>query len=516
MQQSAQIWRITFQVLFRCGIIAGIASFVIHSSAAAEPVEAAPASKEVLAFFDNHCLRCHSAKEAKAGFRVDQLPADFNAPKAADHWKEVLDKINLGEMPPAEEKQPTATEFEPVVLWINTQLRNQELAAKNAGGRIPMRRLNRVEFTNSVRDLLQIDPSLLAALVEELPGDGKAEGFDRLGVALFFDQTQIERTLGVAERIAALAIVDEEPKVLTQRAEAEANPRVKPAAKTKHPFTKTTIESGPAGFEIVKGGVKFVHGYGNRPKGENLGRIGTLNCDTVVTQDGYYKIRIQAGADQGSRGEPIFVKANYGSQTPVAKAFEIPIDAPLAAPKIFETVVFLRAGPDGLKRGIEFQFNDIPDLIVSTPENNHFSRAIREGIEKVRAAKAEKTPAEVTAAENELNKIQAEASQWKGPLRHYRPDRDSKTPPTLFVDWYEISGPVVAEWPPRSHRTLFFDGDQRQDAGYVSDIFTRFLPRAYRRPVSAAEIDGVVQLVEQARRTGTSMPNAIRLGLRAC
>ena len=75
-----------------------------------------------------------------------------------------------------------------------------------------MRRLNRVEYANSVRDLLHMDPKVLAPLVEELPGDGKAEGFDRLGVALFFDQTQIERTLAVAERIAARAIVDDEPR----------------------------------------------------------------------------------------------------------------------------------------------------------------------------------------------------------------------------------------------------------------------------------------------------------------
>ena len=75
-----------------------------------------------------------------------------------------------------------------------------------------MRRLNRVEYANSVRDLLHMDPKVLAPLVEELPGDGKAEGFDRLGVALFFDQTQMERTLAVAERIAARAIVDGEPE----------------------------------------------------------------------------------------------------------------------------------------------------------------------------------------------------------------------------------------------------------------------------------------------------------------
>ncbi len=76
-----------------------------------------------------------------------------------------------------------------------------------------MRRLNRDEYANTVRDLLRLDENVVRPLVEELPGDGKAEGFDRLGVALFFDQTQIERSLAVAKQIAERAIVTAPPKV---------------------------------------------------------------------------------------------------------------------------------------------------------------------------------------------------------------------------------------------------------------------------------------------------------------
>src|SRR5205823_14811465 len=98
------------------------------------------------------------------------------------------------------------------VDWVNAQLQEVDRAAKNAGGRIPMRRLNRDEYANTVRDLLKLDENVVRPLVEELPADGKAEGFDRLGVALFFDQTQIERSLAVAEKIAARAVVAEPPK----------------------------------------------------------------------------------------------------------------------------------------------------------------------------------------------------------------------------------------------------------------------------------------------------------------
>src|SRR5436189_4262407 len=76
-----------------------------------------------------------------------------------------------------------------------------------------MRRLNRDEYANTVRDLLKLDENIVRPLVEELPADGKAEGFDRLGVALFYDQSQIERNLAVAEKIAARAIVTQAPKM---------------------------------------------------------------------------------------------------------------------------------------------------------------------------------------------------------------------------------------------------------------------------------------------------------------
>ncbi len=479
--------------------------------------EAVPASfaKTIQPFLNGHCLRCHGPKRASSGFRADELTADFQADKAAERWKEVMDKINLGEMPPKDEVRPASAEFEPVVGWISKQLRDVELAARNAGGRIPMRRLNRVEYAYSVRDLLGLDPKVLAPLVEELPGDGKAEGFDRLGVALFFDQTQIERTLAVAEQIAERTIVDGRPETRKARYEFEENPRVKKFKKmTKSRFADTLVDAGPSGSEIINGGVRVVHGYGNRPAGNPGGKLGGMKCDQVITEDGYYRIRIRAGASRGSREEPIKVQAVYASRTPVETDTEIPINAPLDDPQVIETVVFLRSGPEGIKRGMSFYFNDITDLIIPTPENNQLYRETRSAISDLRDANTEgRDPAKIAAATKALNEVRARAAKWKGPIRYYNPKRDHKNPPTIFVDWVEVSGPVLTDWPPKSHKSLLFDKEDRQDSAYVREIFARLLPRAYRRPASDAEVDGVVQLVANARSQGASFHDALRMGL---
>ena len=58
--------------------------------------------------------------------------------------------------------------------------------------------------------------------------------------------------------------------------------------------------------------------------------------------------------------------------------------------------------------------------------------------------------------------------------------------PRLLIESIEIEGPIQKEWPPASHKALFFDGDERQDDAYAREIFARFLPRAYRRPVTKA------------------------------
>ncbi len=112
-----------------------------------------------------------------------------------------------------------------------------------------------------------------------------------------------------------------------------------------------------------------------------------------------------------------------------------------------------------------------------------------------------------------MEEVQTRAEQWKGPLRYFNPKHDHADPPTIFVDWVEISGPVPPEWPPKSHQSVFFAGDERQDADYVREMFARLLPRAYRRPVTDAEVDGVVQLVEQARADGAGFHDAMRVGL---
>ena len=132
---------------------------------AAEPVVPVPAN--IRPFIQNHCVDCHDAESARAGFRIDLLSADFTAGNNASLWKEVMDKINGGEMPPKKKPRPDAKEAFRVTSWVAQQLDETTKIAQGAGGRVPMRRMNRVEYANTVRDIFSLEEGFARRIEKE-------------------------------------------------------------------------------------------------------------------------------------------------------------------------------------------------------------------------------------------------------------------------------------------------------------------------------------------------------------
>lgn len=453
--------------------------------------------RSVSPYLRAHCYSCHDAKQAKAGFRVDQLSSDLSAARMAEHWKEVADRINAGEMPPAESPRPTAQEQTPVVEWINVRLREAELAAKSADGRTPMRRLNREEYANTIRDLLFLDENFVRPLVEDLPGDGKAEGFDRLGAGLFFDQTQLQRALLVAERIAAKAIVEMGASQTEMRTtpklvlEAERHPRFPP------PNRKSAQDQnvGAEGYVWKQDGIDVVQGLPNRNvETEKFGPVGGGALDSFVTRDGYYRFRIHATVDPRGGQVGSFL-INYGGNTPVHVSSELAIDPS----GVSEVTLFLRAGEPGMKRELRLLWTDTRQAIIAEP--------VRAKLESKRKnlqgeiSRGVIAGQDVSARQKQLEEVKAQEAALTTPQRIWNPALDRTQLPVLHLDKIEVEGPIESEWPPRSHKSLFFAGNARSDESYVREIFTRFLPRAYRRPVSSVEVERVVRIVQEAMQS---------------
>lgn len=430
-------------------------------------------------FLVQHCHGCHSEDSAKAGFRVDLLGADFGVPATAAQWKEVLDRITAGEMPPADQPRPPAADVVGVTEWIHGQLRGTEAAVRQAGVGVPFRRLNREEFANSIRDLLGVDERLIRPLIEELPADGKAEGFDRLGTALFVDQSQIERTLAAAARVAELTIVTEPPKVNTLVHRFELHRlRPRPADVEVFPGFAHRIPRGaedylvhPQHIEFIQGGPTYRRDYAG------WGVVAHFSIAQTVTQDGYYRFRIRAKVDNRGRSEVNKFRLRYALNSPIQVEEEVPLDAS----GVTEATLFLRGPVNGEVKGpqvFNMLWNHTENAVISEPAYKAvFSdwTRLRGALERAAAERAPQDKVDMLLAERA--EVEKKLNAWTGVANIHNPAMEIDKLPRLLLEAVEIEGPVQPVWPPEPHRRLLFDGDDRRDAAYVEEIFAKLLPR---------------------------------------
>ncbi|WP_395716477.1 DUF1592 domain-containing protein [Prosthecobacter sp.] len=140
------------------------------------------------ALFKEHCVSCHGPEKQKGKFRVDDLPLAITNVEIAEKWQKVLNAMNSGDMPPEDEKQPASA----AKADFLDDLANVMVAARRSlgdqKGVITMRRLNRREYKNTLRELLGVEIN-----VAELPPDGGSGAFDTVGSNLFMSANQIEQ-----------------------------------------------------------------------------------------------------------------------------------------------------------------------------------------------------------------------------------------------------------------------------------------------------------------------------------
>ena len=139
-----------------------------------------------------YCISCHSGAKPKGDLSLDKLTADFAANGEA--WASVLKRLSEESMPPEGKPRPTAAERQAVASWGTSGLIAYQEKKAAVEGRTRLRRLNRVEYVNTLRDLLgaEID-------IETLPEDGTASGFDNIDAALDLSPTLLERYLESAD-----------------------------------------------------------------------------------------------------------------------------------------------------------------------------------------------------------------------------------------------------------------------------------------------------------------------------
>ena len=171
-------------------------------ASAPAPAAAGEPRPELKATLDTYCVTCHNQRLKTAGLTLDDARlADASA--HPDVWEKVIRKVRGGMMPPAGLPRPSAEAGTALVSWLEGTLDQAARVSPNPG-RPLAHRLNRAEYANAIRDLLDlhIDPSGM------LPSDDSSGGFDNNADVLGVSPVLLESYLTAAERTAALALGD--------------------------------------------------------------------------------------------------------------------------------------------------------------------------------------------------------------------------------------------------------------------------------------------------------------------
>ena len=148
-------------------------------------------------FLKSYCQNCHQGKAAVGGFHTDRLTTTASLQADSQKWSAAAARVQKGEMPPKGTPAPALDQREQFSNWVEHRLRSEACAAGIAPGPSPIRRLNRDEYTATIRDLLDIHLDI----GRSLPADGAGgEGFDNAAETLFLSPLHSEKYMEVAGR----------------------------------------------------------------------------------------------------------------------------------------------------------------------------------------------------------------------------------------------------------------------------------------------------------------------------
>ncbi len=296
-------------------VIALLAFGALHISAA-EPARA---------FLEEHCFDCHDAETKKGGLDLTTLKFDLAEPATFAAWAKVHELIASGEMPPKKKPRPEPAAKEEILASLAASLDGAVDARRKVDGRTVLRRLNRAEYQNTLRNLLGIEVDVK----ESLPEDSSASGFDNVGAALQLSPVLMERYLEAADTALDAAIVTG-PRPETRR--------------KRYPF----IDSVPKYYrnavlfdEEKQAAVWFRSDYSP-----------TILSQFKAPVPGRYRFRISAfGVQTGGQPMTLSVEAGFfgaglgGGISRIAGFHEVPVDEP----QVIEIVERLDARGDTIR-----------------------------------------------------------------------------------------------------------------------------------------------------------------------
>jgi|694.fasta_scaffold71848_2 hypothetical protein len=447
----------------------------------------------VVPFFRKHCAECHVGEKPEGEFSIAKkdLGTDFANPVFRGKWREIVNVLASHGMPPEDKQQPEAAETAGVVDWITKQAVAAEVAKREQS--VVLRRLNRAEYRNTIRDLVGIDFD-----TSVFPQDPPAGGFDNNGAALTMSPMQIEQYLNAADQILDRALVEgKRPETIRWKFD--------PVPKSND---SNRARLDPRNNPIVNGGNNTYEG--------DWGVIHHDSWDTPVNARdfrvptaGMYIVRARVASRRPSRDDVVKSVAAIlkkrqeeqdAKQPERAKHNQSQYDNDL---KHFSTDPMYDYGPARLK--LVVQLGSQPRTVAEFDvEGTSDKPQIVEFPVWFTTESAGVTLSYAYAIPKVLENF-------------WFQNRGEFARPEALVDWMELEGPVYDAWPPSSHTKILFDSPLKSENlnDYVRAVLERFMGEAYRRPATKEEVDEKFSLYMAAAKGKTSFIEKMKVPLTA-
>jgi hypothetical protein len=443
-------------------------------------------------FLKQYCAKCHGPDKQKAKRRFDTLPATIKDFRQQEQWQEIIDQLNLGEMPPEDEKQPGQAERLAAVKTMTRAIAGARERFAGVGRHTTLRRLNKVEYQKTISDLLSLNIDAWNP-TEDFPAEVTAEGFDNDGAQLVTSGLLLEKYFPAAETAVKRAT------------HFEKKPETKQYAQ-QSPFYFKGNESKdlPKLFKVDR--YRFVPEtpytdlYGRHYRGGHIGFL-PLFRQGGVAHSGIYTMRVRAAAvgrvhdygkalDDFRNGDPLVMEiaavdrrgsvtstGNVSKMTSLART-----ELSNEEPKWFEWKVYMEAGYEP-----EVRFRNGP-------------LAAKRMVRVLTTQAADKPEFKPFVG------MKAGIKKAHGVLKAYQG-------PRLRIWEIKVEGPHQQSWPPPGHRVLYGNikpGDLNLET--INERLTAFARSAFRRPPTEGELKPIRALVAAKLDTGLNPLDALQLG----
>ena len=429
------------------------------------------AADDASTFLKTHCVKCHGARQPKGDLRLDAVTWSPSDTANVEMWQVIVDRVDSSEMPPKKQPQPTVRDREAFLRLIRERIAS---ATEHRSKQVILRRLNRTQFRNSLRDLVDVDVDVdVEDPTEAFPADDDEEGFDNLGETLQMSDFLLRQYLKVAR-----AVVD--------RATFEGE---MPSAKT---YTLTDTKSRALNYKSQGNDPArdYVVLYTNdeRAPGDPRGQQ-FINSREGAAHDGWYDFTFEVESrGRGTLAEELREQTRNDYQIYRAEdlhRFEIYLTAPSDKSQIQtrprHLVVSLDL-PDNKRQIIKRRF--------WLPKGWRVEAGFGNGYGSNSDSLLEILDSDFDwDAYNALDK-----REQRGRIGKIIIDRlEQLDAPRIVVHSVTESGPHYEQWPPASHVAIYGRPGQN-----IEDHLTEFAARAFRRPVTREQIAPYLRLAKHS------------------